>query len=53
LDKINNRDLVLQFRTRSGNQMGTDVGRFVVYVYAETYNILRVYGGRAGLMFAF
>ena len=53
LDKINNRDLVLQFRTRSGNQAGTDVGRFVVYVYAETYNILRVYGGRAGLMFAF
>jgi hypothetical protein len=53
LDKITHRDLVLRFRTYSGNQSGTDVGRFVVYVYAETYNMLRVYGGRAGLMFAF
>ena len=53
LDKITNRDLILRFRTYSGNQSGTDVGRFVIYVYAETYNILRVYGGRAGLMFAF
>lgn len=53
LDKITNRDLVLQFRTLSGNPTGTDVERCVVYIYAETYNILRVYGGRAGMMFAF
>jgi hypothetical protein len=53
LDKIVNRDLVLQFRTPYGNVAGVDVGRFIVYVYAETDNILRVYGGRAGLMFAF
>ena len=53
LDKITNRELVLQFRTLSGNTTGTDVERCVVYIYAETYNILRVYGGRAGLMFAF
>jgi len=25
----------------------------VVYVWAATYNILRVYGGRAGLLFAY
>ena len=45
LDKITHRDLILRFRA--------PVNRFTVYVYAETYNILRVYGGRAGMMFAY
>jgi Major capsid protein N-terminus len=53
LDKITNRDLVLRFRTPYGNTSGLNVGRFMVYVYAETYNMLRVYGGRAGMMFAY
>ncbi len=53
LDKIVNRDLVLQMRPVRGNVGGTIVPSYVVYVYAATYNILRVYGGRAGLMFAF
>jgi hypothetical protein len=53
LDKITNRQLVLQFRTPYGNTSGLNVGRFIVYTYAETYNILRVYGGRAGIMFAY
>jgi len=53
LDKIVNRDLVLQIRPVRGNTGGVVVDRYVVYVYAETYNILRVYGGRAGLMFAY
>jgi hypothetical protein len=53
LDKITNRDLVLRFRTLTGQMTGTNVGRYIVYVYAETYNMLRVYGGRAGLMFAY
>jgi hypothetical protein len=53
LDKITNRDLVLRYRTLTGQQTGTNVGRYIVYVYAETYNMLRVYGGRAGLMFAY
>jgi hypothetical protein len=53
LDKITNRDLVLRFRTKYGNISGLEVERFIVYVYAETYNILRVYGGRAGLLFSF
>jgi hypothetical protein len=52
LDKMTRRELVLQFRTRYGNTSGLEVGRFMVYVYAETYNILRVYGGRAGMLFA-
>ena len=53
LDKITNRDLILRFRTPYGNISGLDVKRFVVYVWAETYNVLRVYGGRAGLLFAY
>jgi hypothetical protein len=27
--------------------------RLWIYTYAETYNILRVYGGRASLLFAY
>jgi hypothetical protein len=53
LDKIVNRDLVLQIKPKRGYVGGADVDKFVVYVYAETYNILRVYGGRAGMMFAY
>jgi hypothetical protein len=53
LDKITSRELILQFRTPYGNTSGLNVGRFTVYVYAETYNMMRVYGGRAGMMFAY
>jgi len=53
LDKIKNRDLVLQIRQDRNSDKITQVPRFVVYVYAEVYNVLRVYGGRAGLMFAY
>ena len=53
LDKIKNRDLVLQMRPIRGNVGGTVVPSYIVYVYAETYNILRIYGGRAGLLFAY
>jgi len=53
LDKITNRDLIVQFRTPYGNTSGLNVGRFTVYAYAETYNMMRVYGGRAGMMFSY
>jgi hypothetical protein len=53
LDKINNRDLVLRMRPVRGFIGGTVVPSYTVYVYAETYNMLRVYGGRAGMMFAY
>jgi len=49
LDKMTQRDLVLQYRVANGWQ----IPQYTVYVYAETYNVLRVYGGRAGLMFAY
>lgn len=53
LDKIVNRDLVLQLRAKREYIGGTIVPKYTVYVYAETYNMLRVVGGRAGMMFAF
>ena len=46
-------EITLQHRTYSENQFGTNVERSIIYVYAKTYHMLRVYGGRAGLMFAF
>jgi hypothetical protein len=53
LDKIKNRELVLEFNPIRGSLNPNAVPRYVVYVWAETYNILRVYGGRAGLLFAY
>lgn len=53
LDKIQNIDLSLQFKPFRGSLRATDVPAYSVYVWAETYNILRVYGGRAGLLFAY
>jgi hypothetical protein len=53
LDKITNRELVLRLRPSRGFVGGTIVPSYTVYVYAETYNMLRVYGGRAGMMFAY
>ena len=53
LDKITNRELVLQFAPNRGSYNPNDVHNYTVYVYAETYNMLRVYGGRAGIMFAY
>jgi hypothetical protein len=53
LDKIKNRELVLEFSPVRGSYNPNAVPAYTVYVWAETYNVLRVYGGRAGLMFAY
>jgi hypothetical protein len=50
--KIVNKDLVLQLKHSRGYVGGTVVPRYVVYVYACVYNIIRVYGGRCSLLFA-
>lgn len=50
-DKVVKKELVVHFRPRYGT-VSLDVGRFIVRVYSEAYNILRVYGSRAGLMFS-
>jgi len=53
LDKIEKIDLQLQMQPFKGSQNPTNVPRLLIYVFAETYNILRVYGGRAGLLFGY
>lgn len=53
LDKIQRLNLTMGFHGKTGNITDDLVDRYTVYIYAQTYNILRVYGGRAGMMFAY
>jgi hypothetical protein len=49
--KVKSRDLVLQISPQRGAYNSMTVDRFMIYAYVENYNILRVYGGRAGVLF--
>ena len=53
LDKVEKVELRLQMKPLLGSIDPNNVPRFIVYCFAETYNILRIYGGRAGLLFQF
>ena len=53
LDKIVNINLKLDMKPLAGYVTTYNVPRYTVYVWAETYNIFRVYGGRGGMMFAY
>ncbi len=53
LDKITRLELSLQMAPNRGSAKLTDTPSYTIYVYAETYNILKVFGGRAGLLFGF
>ena len=53
LDKVERMNLTLGFHGKTGTLNDVYVDRFNTYVYAETYNIFRVYGGRAAMMFAY
>ena len=53
LDKMQNIDLLLNFKPYRDSIRVTDVPAYTIYVWAETYSILRVYGGRAGLLFGY
>jgi hypothetical protein len=53
LDKITSISLDLEFKPFAGTSIATNVPRFVVWTWAETYNIFRVYAGRGGMMFAY
>ena len=53
LDKIEKIQLVLGFHGKSGTINDNYVDRYIVYTFAETYNIFRVYGGRGTMMFAY
>ncbi len=53
LDKIEKIELRLQMKPNIGSIDPNNVPRYIVYCFAETFNILRIYGGRAGTLFAF
>lgn len=53
LDKIIRINLKLDMNPLAGYVSAADVPRFIVYVWAETYNVFRVYGARGGMMFAY
>ena len=53
LDKVLRMNLTLGFHGKTGSLNDVYVDRFNTYVYAETYNIFRVYGGRGAMMFAY
>jgi len=53
LDKIQRVHLVIGFHGKTGIINDDFVDRYITYVFAETYNIFRVYGGRAAMMFAY
>jgi hypothetical protein len=48
LDRVSNVELRLHLRAGPDGKYDYDI-----YVYAITYNILHIYGGRAGLLFAY
>jgi hypothetical protein len=51
LDRISNKDLLLGFTANTGTD--TQMTRLWVYMWAETYNVFRIYGGRGTLLFAY
>jgi cyanate lyase len=53
LDKVEKLELQLQMNPFRGSINPNAVPRYLIYCFAETYNILRIYGGRAGLLFAY
>ena len=53
LDKVVGINLRMDLNPLAGYTDTYNVPRFLVYVWAETYNIFRVYGGRGGMMFAY
>ena len=53
LDKIQRVELNMNFKPFRGSLRTTDVPTYTIYCWAETYGLLRVYGGRAGLLFGY
>ena len=53
LDKMLNIELQLTLHPNTGSLNPNNVNRFFLNLWAETYNVLRIYGGRAGLLFAY
>ena len=53
LDKITSISLDLEMKPFAGCSAPVSVPRYVIWSWAETYNIFRVYAGRGGMLFAY
>ena len=53
LDKVQRVELQLGFKPMRGSINPNAVPSYNVYVFVQTYNVFRVYGGRAGLLFGY
>ena len=53
LDKVEKVELRLELRPFRGSMDPNNVPRYRILCFAETYNILRIYGGKAGLLFQY
>jgi hypothetical protein len=53
LDKIQKIELSLGFKPLRGSVSSTNIPTYTVSVWVETYNMLKVYGGRGGLLFSY
>jgi len=53
MDKIRRMELQVRLAAPKGNALGSSASRYWIYVYAETYNVLRIYGGRGALLFGY
>ena len=53
LDKVEKLEIHFQMNPLRGSIDPNNVPRYRILAFAETYNILRIYGGKAGLLFAY
>ena len=51
MDKLERIQLQLEFSPQRGYTTSSAIPRYNVYIWVEEYNILRIFGGRAGLLF--
>lgn len=52
MDKLDRVQLKLEFAPQRGYLAAATVPRYNVYIFVEEYNVLRIYGGRGGLLFS-
>ena len=53
LDKVQHTQLALAFHGQTQNINDDFTNRYITHIYAQTYNILRIYGGRATTLFSY
>lgn len=53
LDKVLNISLQLEFNYLNGLSSSATCPRYIIYAWAQTYNMFRVYAGRGGMLFAY